>query len=869
MQNAGTGILHRLKNRGLLIGARRQAIPTPLADPPTPKTFPMDKKEKLATLISGLLGTDAESLQRSFAQHLECSLAKDTFSATKLDLYKSLAYTIRDRLVERWIATQQTYYEKDAKRVYYLSLEFLMGRTLGNSLVNLNLTDACHEALHELGFALEEFSELEWDAGLGNGGLGRLAACFLDSMATLELPAYGYGIRYEYGIFFQRIKDGWQIETPDNWLRYENPWEIPRPEYLYPVKFYGRVNQYVNSSGVLKSDWVDTQDVMAMAYDTPIPGYHNNTVNNLRLWAAKSTRDFDLSYFNEGDYIKAVEDKDRTETISKVLYPNDNVFEGKELRLKQQYFFVSATLQDAIRRYIKMHDRFEDFPSKVAMQLNDTHPAIAIPELMRILMDIVGQPWEKAWEITVNTFAYTNHTILPEALEKWPVALIGKVLPRHLQIIHEINRRFLDEVAQRFPNDPDRLGRMSLIEEGNEKKVRMAHLAMVGSHSTNGVAALHTELLKSEIFRDFHQCFPDRFNNKTNGITPRRWLKKCNPELAKLISRHIGDGWVSNLEELKKLAPLAEDTSFHEAWQRAKSINKHRLLYHIKQANGVKLNPASLFDCQVKRIHEYKRQLLNALHAVNLYNRLRANPTADITPRSVIFGGKAAPGYAMAKLIIKLINAIAEVVNDDPVIADRLKIVFLANYRVSLAELITPGTDLSEQISTAGTEASGTGNMKFALNGALTIGTLDGANIEIQEEVGKENIFIFGLTTAEVAELKRRGYNPMDYYQRDEELKQVLDMIGGGFFSASQPDLFRPIVQSLLQHDPFLLLADFSSYLRCQDQVGQVFRNPQEWTRKSILNVMNMGKFSSDRTVREYAEEIWGVKPVPVALQVE
>jgi starch phosphorylase len=829
------------------------------------KTTPQ-RKGKLFALISDTMGTDAESLQRSFANHLECSLAKDTYSATRLDLYKSLAYSIRDRLVERWIATQQTYYRKDAKRIYYLSLEFLIGRTLGNSLVNLNLVDECHRAMHEIGFNLEELAEMEWDAGLGNGGLGRLAACFLDSMATLELPAYGYGIRYEYGIFFQRIKDGYQVEVPDNWLRYENPWEIPRPEYLYPVDFYGRVHQYIDTDGVFKTEWLDTQQVMAMAYDTPIPGYCNNTVNNLRLWAAKSTREFDLSYFNEGDYIKAVEDKQSSETISKVLYPNDNFFEGKELRLKQQYFFVSATLQDAIRRYVKAHDSFDGFADKVAMQLNDTHPAIAIPELMRILVDIDGMAWEKAWELTVKTFAYTNHTILPEALEKWPVSLLGRVLPRHLQIIYEINRRFLEEVARRYPNDNERLRRMSLIEEGEEKKVRMAHLAIVGSHKTNGVAALHTELLTTQVFKDFYEFFPERFTNKTNGITQRRWLKKCNPALSKLITQAIGGGWVKNLDELKKLAPLAADKNFCADWQRVKAANKRRLADYILHNNGIRVNLDSIFDCQVKRIHEYKRQLLNALHAIALYNRLKSNPGAAFTPRTIIFGGKAAPGYYMAKLIIKLINSVAEMVNNDPALGDRLKVVFLENYRVSLAEMIFPAADLSEQISTAGTEASGTSNMKFALNGALTIGTQDGANVEIRREVGDENIFIFGLTTPQVAELKRSGYKPSEYYHRDAELKQVIDMIADGFFASGKRELFRPVVSSLLNNDQFLLLADFPAYAACQQRVSLAYLQQEEWTRKSILNVANMGIFSSDRTIREYAREIWGVEAVPVTL---
>lgn len=827
----------------------------------------MSHNAKLKILTNDLLGTDVESLQRSVAQHLECSLAKDTYSATKLDIYKSLVYTVRDRMVERWIATQQTYYDKDVKRVYYLSLEFLIGRTLGNSLINLDLLDQVNQACHELGYELEELREIEWDAGLGNGGLGRLAACFLDSMATLELPAYGYGIRYEYGIFSQKMNDGYQVEISDNWLRYENPWEIARPEYLYKVKFYGRVHQFTDAQGHLCHEWVDTHDVMAMAYDTPIPGYRNNTVNNLRLWAAKSTREFDLNYFNEGDYIKAVENKQRSEIISQVLYPNDNMFEGRELRLKQEYFFVSATLQDVIRRYKKTQRNFDKFTDKVTMQLNDTHPAIAIPELMRLLVDEEGLGWEESWEITVKTFGYTNHTILPEALEKWPVSLMESVLPRHLQIIYEINRRFLEEVSRRYPNDTERLRLMSLIEEGKEKKVCMAHLAIVGSHSVNGVATLHTELLKTQVFKYFFEFYPERFNNKTNGITQRRWLQKCNPGLAQLITKHIGEGWMRNLYELKKLIPFAEDNGFRDEWCRVKLANKMRLAEYIESINGITVNVHSIFDCQVKRIHEYKRQLLNTLHVIALYNRIKSNPSQNHTPRTVILGGKAAPGYFIAKLVIKLINSVADVVNNDPVVSGSLRVVFLANYRVSLAEKIIPAVDLSEQISTAGTEASGTGNMKFALNGALTIGTLDGANIEIKKEVGDDNIFIFGLTVEEASQLRRSGYNPLPYYSRNPELKVVVDMIGNGYFSPQQPQLFTPLVDNLLHHgDHYLLLADFTSYANCQERVSQAYCNQEEWVKKSILNVANMGKFSSDRTIQEYAREIWGVSPVQVNL---
>jgi starch phosphorylase len=816
------------------------------------------------------LGLDAESLKLDFVHNLEFALAKDEYSATPLDMYHSLALTVRDRLFERWIETQQGYYRRPFKRVYYLSLEFLIGRTLGNAVLNLGLEEPLREALQDLGYRMEDLAEQEADAGLGNGGLGRLAACFLDSMATLALPAYGYGIRYEYGIFFQRIRDGAQVETPDSWLRYGNPWEVERPEYLYPVSFYGRVHSWTDEQGCLRFDWRDTRQVMAMAYDTPVPGYRNDTVNNLRLWAAKSTREFDLEYFNHGDYERAVADKAQSETISKVLYPNDNVFEGRELRLKQEYFFVSATLQDILRRYRKTggkngNGRYADFADQVAIQLNDTHPAIGIPELVRLLVDQEALPWERAWEITVSTFGYTNHTILPEALERWPVGLLDRVLPRHLQIVYEINRRFLEEVGARFPGDPERLARMSIIEEEPEKAVRMAHLAIVGSHSVNGVSALHTRILREELFRDFHELWPERFNNKTNGISPRRWLAHCNPGQSALIGGAIGEDWVTGLERLSRLAPLADDPPFRRRWREVKLRNKERLAELIRRENGVEVDPGSMFDCQVKRIHEYKRQLLNVLRVVVLYQRLRADPEAEAAPRTVIFAGKAAPGYAMAKRVIRLIHAVAEAVNGDPLVGPRLKVVFLANYGVSLAERIVPAADLSEQISTVGTEASGTGNMKFALNGALTIGTLDGANVEIREEVGEENFFLFGLTAEEVAERRRGGYRPRDLYEADPRLRAALDAVAGGAFSPGQADLFAPIVSSLLdQGDFYLLLADFDAYLAAQERVDRLWRDPQAWARMSIRNVAAMGKFSSDRTIRQYAEEVWGVKPVPL-----
>lgn len=829
------------------------------------------RKSKLKALLQStreFQETAPRSLEISFAHHLKFSLAKDEYSATALDCLKSLALTIRDHLVERWIETQQTYYKQDAKRVYYLSMEFLIGRSLGNALINLDLEENADQALSELGYDLEDLKELEFDAALGNGGLGRLAACFMDSMATLELPGYGYGIRYDYGIFFQRIVNGYQHETPDNWLRYGNPWEIERPEYIYVVKFYGQVDQYEDSNGVLRTDWIDTEDVVAMAYDTPIPGYRNNTVNNLRLWAAKATREFNLEYFNHGDYDRAVDEKIQSENISKVLYPKDDFTQGRELRLKQEYFLVSATLQDIIRRYKKTHQQdFNFFPDKVAIQLNDTHPALAITELMRILVDLEGLPWEKAWDITVNTCGYTNHTILSEALEKWKVSLLEHVLPRHLQIIYEINRRFLDNVARMHPGDGDRLQRMSIIEEGGEKRVRMANLAIVGSHSVNGVAALHSEILKNVVFNDFYEIWPERFNNKTNGITQRRWLKLCNPALSNLISEKIGDGWIADLDTLKRLGAFAADAEFQKRWAEVKKQNKERLAHFIKKRHHLELNRESIFDCQVKRIHEYKRQLLNALHIITLYNRIRNNPGATVVPRTVIFAGKAAPGYFRAKLGIKLINSIAHAVNNDPQVGDKLKVIFLPNYSVSLAQKIIPAADLSEQISTAGMEASGTGNMKFALNGALTIGTLDGANIEIMEEVGKDNIFIFGLTAEEVMHLKKTGYDPWHYYHENPELKQAIDMIGEGYFSPSEPNLFHPLLNALFKDgDYFLVLADYAAYVKCQERVNKEYGNQRLWVKKSILNVANMGKFSSDRTIREYAEEIWKAKAISITL---
>jgi starch phosphorylase len=813
-------------------------------------------------------GLDVESLKGSFVDHVSFTQGKVPGFATKRDLYVALAMTVRDRLIERWIATRRAYYNRpDTKRVFYLSLEFLIGRTLGNSLVNLHLYDEFYEALYELGYDLEDLRDLEEEAGLGNGGLGRLAACFLDSMATLELPGYGYGIRYNHGMFVQRLRGGQQTEEPDDWLRLGSPWEIARPEHTFRVQYYGRVEPYEDSQGRRRYRWVDTHDVMALPYDVPVPGYRNRTVNTLRLFAAKSTKEFDLNYFNHGDYIRACQDKALTENITNVLYPKDDFVGGKELRLKQEYLLVSASLQDILLRFSAQHADWDLLPERVAIQLNDTHPALAIPELMRLLMDREGLGWDPAWDITVRTFAYTNHTVLPEALEKWGVALLGNLLPRHLGIIYEINRRFLDEVGRRYPNDPGRLSRMSLIEEGGERSVRMAHLAIAGSHSVNGVSALHTSILKEKVLRDFHEFYPGRFNNKTNGVTPRRWLKKANAPLAYLIDGAIGDGWVTDLDRLRELIPLAEDASFQERWREVKRLNKESLAAYVRDRQGLAIDPEAMLDCQVKRIHEYKRQLLNILHVITLYNRLKGGRADAFVPRTVLLAGKAAPGYFLAKLIIHLANCVGEVINRDPAAAGLLQVVFLENYGVSLAERIIPAAELSQQISTAGMEASGTGNMKFALNGALTIGTLDGANVEIREEVGAENIFLFGLTADEVEARRARGTNPMEEYHGNGELRNVLDQIRDNFFCMGSPGLFLPIVHALLHGgDPYMVLADYASYVRCQEEVSRTYRDPREWTRRSILNTARMGKFSSDRTIREYAEEIWRVKPVPVKL---
>ncbi len=803
---------------------------------------------------NGRRGGLAESLKHDITDHITYTLALDRGVASERDFYMSTAWSIRDRLAERWAATQRRYKERDAKRVYYLSLEFLMGRALGNALINLDLTESTREALEPLGFQLEDLEEMEPDAGLGNGGLGRLAACYLDSMATLDVPAYGYGIRYEHGIFRQKIVNGRQVEAPDNWLHDDNPWEIARPERTYPVKFYGRVESWHDEKGELRFRWVDTQDVLAMAYDTPIPGYRNNTVNTLRLWSAKATEVFDLEDFMRGDYIASVAAKSQSETISKVLYPPDDTGSGKELRLKQQFFFVSATLQDIIRRYKRERRTFADFPEKVQIQLNDTHPSVAIPELMRLLMDEEQLGWNESWALARRTFAYTNHTVLPEALESWSIELFGRLLPRHLQIIEEVDRRLRDRAREEFPDDPGRVERMAILSDG---QVRMASLAIVGSHTVNGVAALHSRILQDRIFKDFVTLWPDKFTNITNGITQRRWMLKANPSLSRLITHTIGDEWIVDLPRLRELEDHVDDEDFRTVWRTVKEVNKKELAKIVEQLVGVRINPLGIVDVQVKRIHEYKRQLLNALRLVDLYLRLRDDPGLDIVPRAVLFSGKAAPTYWAAKQIIKLINCIADAVNKDPASREKLQVAFLPDYSVSLAERIFPGSDLSEQISTAGFEASGTGNMKFALNGALTIGTLDGANVEIAEAVGPENIFIFGLTADEVTEKKEKGYEPYRIYETNDRLRRVLDFIRGGSLCPEEPGLFNSLIEGLMYHDRFMLLADFDSYVAAQDEVDAEFRRADEWSRKSILNVARCGYFSSDRAVKDYAEKIW------------
>ena len=805
------------------------------------------------------------SIKQALSNHLVFSSFKTDETATLRDWYDSAAHTVRDHVVERWVRTASAYNDEDPKRIYYLSLEFLIGRMMSNAALNLGINDELDKGLKSLGHSLEEAVEMEHDAALGNGGLGRLAACFLDSMATMDIPATGYGIRYEYGMFKQTLEHGQQVENPDNWLRFHNIWEFQRPESAYTIKFYGKV-VHTNTEEGAHSHWVDEQHVVAMAYDVPVPGYGTDTVNTLRLWSAKATEEFDLGQFNQGNYEQSVEARNDSETISKVLYPNDASASGRELRLKQQYFFVSASIQDILRRFLatrelKSKKDWSALPDKVAIQLNDTHPSIGVAEMMYQLVDLHGLDWHFAWGLVQKVFAYTNHTLMPEALETWSLELFGRLLPRHLEIIYRINYEFLQMVNHQFPGDNALLQRVSIIDEANGKRIRMAHLAVIGSHTVNGVAALHSELLKTTLFADFHKIYPKKLTNVTNGITPRRWLNQANPELTSLISKVIGTGFQKELTKLIKLAPLADDKDFRKAFRLVKKHNKQRLANQIALLTGVKLNTDALFDVQIKRIHEYKRQLLNVLHIITMYNRIRKGEAKNITPRAVIFGGKAAPGYWMAKLIIRLINDVAEVINNDPAVGDKLKVVFYPNYEVSAAELLFPGSDLSEQISTAGTEASGTGNMKMALNGALTIGTLDGANVEIKEEVGDDNIFIFGLTTPEVASTKANGYNPWDFYHANSALKEVLDMIANGYFSAHEPGRYQAIFDNLMNNgDHYLLLADYASYIAKQEEVSQVYQDQEEWSRRAILNVARVAKFSSDRTIGEYAEKIWNVK---------
>ncbi len=812
------------------------------------------------------LGMSPDTLEKAVIDHLYYTMSKDENTATILDIYKAMALATRDRLVHRWIRTQQSYYEHDAKRVYYLSAEFLLGRSLGLNLLNLGQYEVARKILKKYGVDLSRLLEEELDPGLGNGGLGRLAACFMDSMATLSIPGYGYGIRYEFGIFRQEIKDGYQLEKPDAWARYGNPWEIPRHEYTVPVHFYGRTVQSRDEQGRLRVKWIDTQTVLAVPYDMPIAGYNNDTVNNLRLWSARASHEFDLGVFNDGDYRKAVEQKALGESISKVLYPKDDTPEGRELRLKQQYFFVRASIHDIVRRYVKVHDGFDEFPGKVAIQLNDTHPSLAVAELMRVLLDEYQMGWERAWRITCDSIAYTNHTLLPEALERWPVSLFSKLLPRHMEIVYEINRRFLNQVHVIYGGDNEKKRRMSIIEEGPEKKVRMAHLAVIGSHSVNGVAKLHTELIKSKLLPDFAWMWPEKFNNKTNGVTPRRWLLSCNQRLSAAISKQIGHDWICDLEQLHKLQPLANDEKFGEELMRIKRMNKEQLADTIEKRQGWRPDLDSIFDVQVKRLHEYKRQLLNCLHIISLYRSLRKDPDQQFVPRTFIFGGKAAPGYAMAKLHIKLINDVASIINNDPAVNGRIKVVFLANYDVSLAERIMPAADVSEQISMAGMEASGTGNMKFAMNGALTIGTLDGANIEIREAVGNKNFFLFGLTSLQVQERKAAGYHPEDYISNSQALNDAIQALESGLFCPDDPKRFIPIVDHLRHEDTYMLCADFEDYRETQNRLAQTYMDRKKWASMVIDNLANVGKFSSDRTIRQYAEEIWHVKSVPIDL---
>ncbi|MDB5309225.1 MAG: glycogen phosphorylase [Gemmataceae bacterium] len=812
-------------------------------------------------------GVTVADLKQAFLDNLYYIQAKFPAVTTRNDHYMALAYTVRDRLLHRWVRTARTNYERASRTVCYLSAEYLLGPQLGNNLVNLGLFDPARQAMAEFGLDLDDLLDQEEEPGLGNGGLGRLAACFLDSLATLQVPTIGYGIRYEFGIFKQVIRDGWQTELTDKWLRFGNPWEVPRPEITVPVGFGGRTRAWRDAAGRYRVEWVPDQVIVGVAHDTPVLGYRVNTANLLRLWQAQACESFDFQAFNAGDYLGAVTAKVVSENITKVLYPNDASAQGKVLRLQQQYFFAACSLHDMIRIYTQRATDLSRFHERYAVQLNDTHPAVAVAELMRLLVDEHGMDWDPAWEVTRKTFAFTNHTLLPEALEVWPVELFGRLLPRHLEIIFEINRRWLDRVRARFPGDDGRARRMSLIDEDHGRAVRMAHLACVGSHAVNGVAGLHSRLLREHLLRDFAEFEPGQYLNVTNGITPRRFLLLCNPRLATLISAAIGDGWAADLDRLRGLEPFAADPGFRAEWRGVKRAAKADLAALIAARTGVTADPDSLFDVQAKRFHEYKRQHLNVLHVVTRYLRLKDDPSAADVPRTVVFAGKAAPGYFLAKLVIKLITSVAEVVNADPDVRGRLRVVFVPDFNVRTGQRLYPGADLSEQISTAGKEASGTGNMKFALNGALTIGTPDGANIEILREVGPEHFFAFGLTAEEVDSRRANGYRPTDVVRADPVLRRALDRIGDGTFARGDRDLFRPLLDNLFRHDPFLVLADYAGYVACQDEVSRAYTDPEGWARSSILNVARMGYFSSDRSIREYCASVWGVDPVPVDLK--
>lgn len=826
-------------------------------------TQPVTRKAPRGSIRTGL---GANELSAAVLDNLAYLQGRTPEVATPNDWYMALAHSIRDRLLARWIATSAVYLHEDVKVACYLSAEFLIGPQLGNNLVNLGIEPAAREAMLSLGQNLDALAALEEEPGLGNGGLGRLAACFLDSLATLQIPAIGYGIRYEFGIFDQTLRDGWQVEITDEWLHKGNPWELIRPEISYNVKFGGYTESFNDENGRYCVRWRPAREVKGVACDTPVLGYRVNTCNTLRLWKSEAVESFDFSDFNVGDYYGAVQEKIISETLTKVLYPNDEPEIGKRLRLAQQYFFVSCSLQDMLRLLDLKGMSIDRLPDLFAAQLNDTHPAIAVAELMRLLVDERQMPWDQAWSITHRTLAYTNHTLLPEALETWGLPLFRSMLPRPLEIIYEINDRFMREVRRRYSDDPARMARLSLIDEGGEKRVRMANLATVGSHAVNGVAALHSKLLRETVLRDFAELWPDRFHNVTNGVTPRRFMILSNPSLAQLLDNSIGQEWASDLSQLRQLEKHAEDRAFQNEWNRIKLQNKHTLSQLILERTGVNLDPRGIFDIQVKRIHEYKRQHLNALHIITLYRRLRANPNLDVAPRSFIFGGKAAPGYHMAKLIIRLINGIANVVNNDPATRDKLQVAFFPDFNVKNAHAIYPAANVSEQISTAGKEASGTGNMKFTLNGALTVGTLDGANVEIREEVGAENFFLFGLTAEQVDDVRFRGYRPRDYYENDAELRAVLDMLSDGTFSNGEPHLFAPLLNHLLNHDTYLLLADYRAYVEAQAEIDRAFRDTARWTRMSILNVARAGKFSADRSIKEYCDQIWDARPVPVTV---